>query len=207
MYIAFENDPNKNNRFKGTMFLICIAIFLIMCAATCEGQVYKAVDIPMILNRTDSVSRLELLTAKKFHKKINEYRKLKGVCQLRWSDTLYISTMNHNMWMSYNKTPLLHGEIRNTAHFTGEEPQTRLDYVLGVRTLGASENCAWFSVFGNTIDEIAETAALTAFTSLKDDKPHSDNMLRYNDKTHAAHFSYKGGYCTSEFYGTRLLKN
>lgn len=54
MYIDFENDPNKNNRFKETMFLICIAILMLMTAVTCEGQIacYKRNKI------TESITRI-----------------------------------------------------------------------------------------------------------------------------------------------------
>ena len=71
MYIAFENDPNKEPKRGWIMCLLCVA-FLLGAAQCCKGQVYKAVDIPKILGRTDSISRLELLTAKKFHQKLFE---------------------------------------------------------------------------------------------------------------------------------------
>lgn len=38
MYIAFEEDPNKRNRFSVIIFLICIAVLMLMTAITCEGQ-------------------------------------------------------------------------------------------------------------------------------------------------------------------------
>ncbi len=209
MYIAFENDPNKNNRFKGTMFLICVAIFLIMCAATCEGQGYKATDIYKVINRTDSVSKLELLTSKKFHKKLNEYRKSKGACELRWSDTLYLMAMNHNEWMYKNKTHIIHYENTCSYNFTGESPKDRLDYVCEVKTFGASENCTSFWWKDGTMEEIAETGALFAFEMWKSDKPHDENMLCRTSKIHGVHFLYRptGAYCTSDFYGLRLVKN
>jgi len=204
MYLDIPRNPKSN----GLIFLICLAIFMLMCAVACEGQVYKATDIPMIMNRTDSISRLELLTAKKFHKKLNEYRKQKGVCELRWSDTLYILAMNHNAWMSYNKTLLSHEEFNfNTQNFTGETTRDRLDYVCETKTVGTYENCAWFGAFDKTIEQMSEDGALTAFNMLKDDKPHCAVMINPNNKVHGAHFSYKGRYCTSEFYGMRLVKN
>ncbi len=199
-------DPNRNRRNGFIMALIMVLYLAII--VKCSGQVYKATDIPIVLGRTDSLSKLELLTAKKFHAKLNEHRKKNGVPPVRWSDTLYILAMNHNAWMRYNKTTLMHYQTMNTAHFTGEEPKNRLDYVCDTKTFGTSENIAWFS-WGNriTIEQMAEIASLAAISSWKSDKPHNDNMLNKWDRVHAIHFSYKGGYCTSEFSGNRIVKN
>jgi len=205
MYLDLQKDPKRDGRTIIIVLLFSIAFLLI--ASKCTGQVYKVWDIPIIMNRTDSVSRLELLTAKKFHKKLNEYRKSKGICELRWSDTLYIMAMNHNMWMSYNKTHLMHAEIRNTAHFTGEETKDRMDYVCDTKTFGTSENCSWGAWVHGTIENMSETASLTAFNLLKDEPLHNAAMLIPLDRAHGVHISYKGGYCTSELCGNRIVKN
>jgi len=202
--MTFPNPKNEKSRAL-IVFILCVLFLAI--AFKVSGQVYTAKDIHLVLNRTDSLSRLELLTAKKFHKRLNEYRKEKGACELRWSDTLYIMAMNHNTWMSYNKTLLTHYETTNTAHFTGDAPKDRLDYVLETKTFGTSENCAWVGWTTGAIEKMAEDASLTAFNMLKDDKPHCAIMINNNNKVHGVHISYKGGYCTSEFYGMRLLKN
>ena len=204
----YEIEETARNKRTGiVIFLVSIAILMLMTAVTCQGQVYKATDISMILNRTDSISRLELLTAKKFHKKLNEYRAQKGVGKLRWSDTLYVMAMNHNAWMVQNKTLLMHEEYKNSYNFTGVTYRDRLDYVLDTKTVGTLENITWFGVIKGSMDEIADIAALTAINAWKDDKPHDDVMIRIGNKVHGVHFSYKGGYCTSEFYGTLLVKN
>lgn len=206
MYMTFEKDPKNDNKIG--WIIVFILIFLLLFGNWCFGQVYKATDITVILNRKDSISKLELLTAKKFHKILNEHRKSKGLSEVRWSDTLYISTMNHTTWMSYNKTLLMHYETSNTAHFTGENPTDRLNYVLDIKTIGCLENCAWFGwMDGGNIEKMSDEGALTAFNILKDDRPHYEVMINPYAKVHGAYFSYKGGYCVSEFYGTQLVKN
>jgi len=201
----FQEDPNKNKRTGIIVFLFCLAILMAM-ASTCSGQVYKATDIPMILGRTDSISRLELLTAKKFHQKLNEYRKQKDVSPVRWSDTLYIVAMNHNAWMALNNI-FSHTEFPFNYNFTGTLYGDRLDYVLDTKTIGCLENLAFFSWGEGTMEQMAETGALTALTMWKNDKPHNDLMISPSCRVHGIHFSPKGGYCTSEFYGIRLVKN
>jgi uncharacterized protein YkwD len=177
-------------------------------ATTCDGQVYKAADIPMILNRTDSVSRLELLTAKKFHQKLNEYRKHKNIPLVQWSDTLYISAMNHNAWMSLNKTGMTHIQRDMTYNFTGIFPTDRVDYVRDKKGYLVSENVTYTGIFGNTIEEISEASALSSFNGWRHSlKGHNENMLNPKHKFHAVAFSFQGMYCTSNFCGRMFVKN
>lgn len=201
-----QEDPNKNKRTGIIIFLVCMAIFMLMCAVTCNGQVYKAVDIPKILGRTDSISKLELLTAKKFHNKINEYRAHKNIPPLIWSDTLYIIAMNHSAWMALNKTRLTHLQWDMTYDFTGIKPTNRAEYVCEERIWWIGENLAWFGYSKGTVEEMAETSALTAFNMLKNDPPHNAPMVDRSNTKHAAYFSYNGGRCASEFCGNKFIR-
>lgn len=198
MYLDIPKEPNRDS--KWSMFILILAVAFMMFCATCEGQVYTAKDIPAVLGKTDSVSKIELLAAKKFHAKLNAYRKQKGISLLRWSDTLFLVAYNHNQWMTLNKTLLTHSEFQLNYNFTGHDPTERATYVCGERGFYCVENIAFFGTEGKTIEEIAETAAITAFTSWKNDKPHNDNMLG-EYKVHGIAFSLKGYYCTSDLSG------
>lgn len=196
MYIAFEKDPNRDGKRVVIVFILCLVFFAV--AFKCSGQVYKDEDITKILGKTDSVSRLELLTAKKFHKKLNEYRKQNNVHPLKWNDTLYIVAINHTKWMTTNKTGLTHVQRDMTYDFTGVFPTDRATYVLDKKLFLVGENITYIGIFGKTIEEISEAAAMSAFNSWKYDKPHNDNMLNKMYVFHAVAFNYKGLYCSSE---------
>jgi uncharacterized protein YkwD len=200
-----EEDPNRNRRNGLIVFVICV--ILLGTLVKCTGQVYTAIDISKVLNRTDSVSKLELLTAKKFHAKLNEYRKQNGMPLVEWSDTLYLSAMNHNSWMALNKTGMTHIEHDMTYNFTGVFPSDRLDYVRNGKGYLVSENVTYTNVYGNTINEIAESAAISVFNGWKHSKGHNDNMLYKYHKYHAVAFSFQGLYCTSNFCGRLFVKN
>jgi uncharacterized protein YkwD len=195
MYLDITKEPNRDG--KWTIFLLILSVAFLMFCATCEGQVYTAADLPTILNRSDSISRIELLAAKKFHAKLNEYRKQKGVNPLKWNDTLFLAAHNHNQWMTLNKR-MTHDEFQLNYNFTGYDPTERVTYVCGQKVFYCAENIAPFGVVGKTIDEIAEVAATTALNAWKNDKPHDDNMLDKH-KRHGIAFSLKGGYCTDDF--------
>jgi uncharacterized protein YkwD len=189
MYLDITKEPNRDG--KWTAFILILSVVFLMLCAQCEGQVYTAVDLPIILNRTDSVSKIELLAAKKFHAKLNEYRKQKGVNPLKWNDTLFLAAHNHNQRMTHDEFPLNY-------NFTGYNPTERVIYVCGEKAFYCAENIAFFGAVGKTIEEIAETAATTALNLWKSDAPHNTGMLA-NYKAHGIAFSLKSGYCTDDF--------
>ena len=160
-----------------------------------SAQIYTEKEISIAINKSkkDSVSKIERLAALKFHNIINKYRLKHHLDSLHWSESLWITTRNHSVWMA-ETDKLSHTQTKKNNYFTGRKIQDRIKYVTNINSkinlLG--ENVLYNSdISGSTINKIAYNIASIAFKEWKNSSDHNRNMLTKNFTTHGVAFIIK----------------
>ena len=170
-----------------------IFIFLIVFAQSLNAQTpYRAESIPMFISKStiDSIACIERTASYYFHCILNNYRKSKGLELLHWNDTLWITGMNHSLWMN-RQHELTHVERGKTWYFTGRHVGDRVLYASnGNEHLHWSAENALYnsSTKGNDISTIALNMAKHAFEQWKGSPGHNKNMLKENSRSHGVAF-------------------
>jgi uncharacterized protein YkwD len=162
--------------------------------AQANNQVADAGGLKQIIlqSERDSILQIERLAALYFHEMLNAYRKDSGQLALGWSDTLWLASRNHTIWMLDNNE-LSHSEKPNTKSFTGKDPGDRETYVTKRMSYWSGENCLYnYSGNGKTIQEKAKHIALYSINQWKKSPGHNRNMLR-NHAIHGVAFVIKNG--------------
>ncbi|MCC5917157.1 MAG: CAP domain-containing protein [Cryomorphaceae bacterium] len=185
-----------------------IYIFTLFCiVSVANGQPFTLSEMNLadefVSNKREQVICMK--AAKKFHYLLNEYRAENELDTLSWSDLLWLTALNHTIWMGQNEK-LSHKQELETPYFTGISPSKRMYFSddIGSGEYFAGEN-VWYSrglvALENEEDEIAKSIAVFAFSSWKNSKGHNKNMLREKPNIHAAAFYYNSG----KFWGTSLF--
>ncbi|MCA6361833.1 MAG: CAP domain-containing protein [Bacteroidetes bacterium] len=152
---------------------------------------------------TDTVMKIERLAALKFHTLLNAYRRENKLDTLRFNDTLWLASRNHNIWMIANKQ-LSHSEEKDTPSFTGEDPGDRYEFVAKDKAncSWTGENCLYNFSYGSTIEKAADNIARSAISQWKASPGHNANMLRERHRQHGVAFNIgEDGRC----WGTDLF--
>jgi uncharacterized protein YkwD len=152
---------------------------------------------------TDTVMKIERLAALKFHKLLNAYRRENKLDTLRFNDTLWLASRNHNIWMMVNNQ-LSHSEEKDTPSFTGEDPGDRYEFVAkdNANCSWTGENCLYNFSYGSSIEKAAENIARESISQWKSSPGHNANMLRERHRQHGVAFNIgKDGRC----WGTDLF--
>ncbi|MGL5890271.1 MAG: CAP domain-containing protein, partial [Bacteroidia bacterium] len=125
-------------------------------------------------SETDSVMKTERLAALKFHILINQYRKENKLDTICFSDTLWLASRNHCVWM-YTNDQLNHIEEENTPSFTGEDPGDRYDFVTNKKgnCNWTGENILYSYTWAKTIEEIATDMASSSFSTWQASPGHN----------------------------------
>ncbi len=179
------------------------------------AQVYTYQDVDALLKKAekDSIAHIERLAALKFHELINQYRKENGLNEIKWNETLWIATINHNTWMD-KAGDLSHRQKVNTKYFTGNSPGNRLDYAAGgkagIRWSGENalynyshKSYSYSNSRGKTKEEIANNIAQRSFNQWKNSPGHNDNMLGKKHGSHGVAFKIT----SSRVWGTDLFSS
>lgn len=144
------------------------------------SQVYKSTDLNRLnsIHARDSVYILEYQTAKKFHELLNQYRNKKGLTELSWSDDLWLTGRNHNLWMMVNQK-LSHQENNISKNFTGKGPGDRLKYVAKDKCTWTGENCLYNYAYDEklSVQDNAIQIAKESLEQWKTSSGHNKNML------------------------------
>lgn len=147
-------------------------------------------DLPSLLKnaKTDSLLKLERLTALYFHEQLNEYRVKRKRDKLYWDDTLWMAARNHAVWMLKNDK-ISHTQSTSSKSFSGKSYKDRIAFVVNRKvSYGATgENALYNSNSGKTksIDAWAQEMARICFNQWKNSKDHHDNMLQKLFQVHA----------------------
>lgn len=170
---------------KSILFFICIS-----CLATVNGQQKQSKTTLMTiddlqsfisLSKTDSIVKLERLTAQYFHDILNEYRQKKKRERLSWDDTLWLAARNHAVWMMKNDK-VSHIQSTSSKAFTGKNYKDRIAYVLKEKVSfnATGENALYNSNSGKSkhIDLWAKELASICFNQWKNSKDHHENMIQ-----------------------------
>lgn len=182
-------------------FLIVISLLPFTIKA--QINTYKNVNALIKKSETDSVAKIERLAALEFHKLINNYRKSKGLSNMSWDETLWVTTQNHNAWMA-EANILSHHQTKKNKYYTGNSPEDRFDYAAGGNSPNnwSGENVLYnFSAFGDNIKEIAQNIASRSFEQWKNSPGHNKNMLGKYHATHGVAFKIYG----DRVWGTDLF--
>ena len=188
---------------KNSRLLWC----LVMCVfpTIFIAQTYTVNDVAVLLKKAeqDSVAEIERMAALEFHKLINQYREENGLNTIKWNETLWIATQNHNLWMA-NTGELSHHQTTSNKYYTGNSPGDRLSYAqAGKTSFGWSgENALYnYSYSGKTKEEIAQNIAQKSFIQWKNSPGHNKNMLSKRHGSHGVAFKLNG----SVVWGTDLF--
>ena len=167
-----------------SMRIIPIAILLTISGVLC-GQyggirkLYELEDLKQILQQ-DTLAAFEYKCAKEFHILINEYRASKRIKPLTFSDSLWLVSRNHSVYMAVNRE-FSHSQKKGKAMFSGVSPSKRIAFVYEEYVnLLYGENIAIMSYNEGS----AEAIAMVAFNLWKNSEGHNRNML---DKRYTAH--------------------
>ncbi len=176
---------------KSFIFFICIC-----CLQTANGQQKQSkttlltvedLQLFVSLSKTDSIVKLERLTALYFHEMLNEYRQKKKRERLSWDDTLWLAARNHAVWMMKNDK-ISHTQSTSSKAFTGKSYKDRITYVLKEKVSfnATGENALYNSNSGQSkqIDLWAKELANICFNQWKNSKDHHDNMIQKLFNTH-----------------------
>ncbi len=174
---------------KTTRLLLCIAL---CSASTLFSQTFTYQDVNQLIAKSekDSVAYIERLAALEFHKLINEYRKENDLNEIKWNETLWVATINHNTWMD-KANNLTHHQKPNTKYFTGDSPGDRLDFAAGGNSdiNWSGENALYnYSSYGDSKEGIAKNIAQRSFEQWKASPGHNQNMLGKGHGSHGVAF-------------------
>jgi uncharacterized protein YkwD len=174
------------------MKYINVIFFILFLGSLVSAQPVNIHSISSVLKKTetDSIRKIERQAAIKFHQLLNNYRSKKGRHLLRWSETLWIASYNHTLWMETNEK-LSHVQKKGTTNFTGENPGDRYNYAAGGKSpfSCSAENALYnYSGIGNTIDKIANNIAVHSLEQWIDSPDHHENMLSKNHGMHGTAF-------------------
>lgn len=188
---------------KLTRLVWWLAMCIISTIANAQLYTYQDVDALLKKAEQDSIAEIERIAALEFHKLINIYRTENGLKTMKWNETLWVATKNHNTWMS--KTGILsHHQTKTNKYNSGKSPGDRLSYAqAGSSHFGWSgENALYnYSCRGKTKEEIAKNIAQRSFTQWKNSKGHNENMLSDRHGSHGVAFAING----STVWGTDLF--
>lgn len=188
---------------RTTRLLWCLVICLFPAIANAQLYTYQDVDALLKKAEQDSIAEIERMAALEFHKLINIYRTENGLKTMKWNETLWIATQNHNLWMAKSGS-LSHHQTTANKYYSGTSPGDRLSYAqAGNSSFGWSgENALYnYSCKGNTKEEIAKNIAQRSFTQWKNSKGHNENMLSKRHGSHGVAFKING----SVVWGTDLF--
>lgn len=183
--------------------------WLAMCIlpTVANAQLYTYQDVESLKEKAqqDSIAEIERMAALEFHELINQYRKQNGLNTIKWNETLWIATINHNKWMA--KTgKLSHHQTTTNNCYSGKSPGDRLTYAqAGSSHFGWSgENALYnYSCTGKTKEEIAKNIAKKSFIQWKNSKGHNENMLSKRHGSHGVAFKING----AVVWGTDLFSS
>ncbi len=190
---------------KTTRLMWWLAMCILPTVANAQLYTYQDVDALIEKSKQDSIAEIERMAALEFHKLINKYRTENGLSTIKWNETLWIATINHNKWMTKTGT-LSHHQTTNNKYFTGKSPGDRLSYAqAGNSHYGWSgENALYnYSSTGKTKEEIAKNIAQKSFTQWKNSPGHNENMLSKRHGSHGVAFAING----SVVWGTDLFSS
>ena len=172
-------------------------LVLCICSTLANAQIHTYQNVNQLLKEAeqDSIAYIERTAALEFHKLINQYRSENDLNTIKWNETLWIATQNHNLWMS--KTgKLSHHQTTNNKYFSGDSPGDRLNYAAGgdATISWSGENALYnYSHRGTTKDEIAKNIAKSSFKQWKNSPGHNENMLGKRHGSHGVAFKINGG--------------
>lgn len=192
-------------RFLFILVLSCIATSYLPAQESLRFQTVDHLRLRGVFKQsaTDTVMKIERLAALKFHKLLNAYRRENKLDTLRFNDTLWLASRNHNIWMIANGQ-LSHSEEKDTPSFTGEDPGDRYEFVAKDKAncSWTGENCLYNFSYGSTIEQAAENIARSAISQWKASPGHNANMLRERHRQHGIAFNIgEDGRC----WGTDLF--
>lgn len=190
---------------KITRLLLCAVILGTTTLSKSQTYTYKDVNQLLVKAERDSVAYIERLAALEFHKLINQYRKENDLNEIKWNETLWIATINHNTWMD-NASNLSHHQKSNTKYFTGISPGNRLDFAAGgdADISWSGENALYnYSSYGKSKEEIAKNIAQRSFNQWQNSPGHNKNMLGKSHGSHGVAFKITDG----RVWGTDLFSS
>lgn len=190
---------------KTTRLMWWLAMCILPTVANAQLYTYQDVNALIEKSKQDSIAEIERMAALEFHELINKYRKENGLNTIKWNETLWVTTINHNKWMVKTGT-LSHHQTTNNKYYTGKSPGDRLSYAqAGSAHFGWSgENALYnYSCKGKTKEEIAKNIAQRSFTQWKNSPGHNENMLSKRHGSHGVAFAING----SVVWGTDLFSS
>jgi uncharacterized protein YkwD len=163
-------------RFKIVYLSLLLVIFTFKNVG---AQPYKLNSLNKLLSNTSNNKKLTIAyrASELFHEILNDYRIKNGLNELKFNHVLWLTSRNHNLWMSENG--LSHTESVKSKNFTGANPGDRVNYVNKNSCSWSGENCLYNFSY-NELDSIELSAyniAEESFNQWKESTGHNKNML------------------------------
>lgn len=171
---------------------ICSLLLLVFLCHGSFSQPVTLADLNHVLKSAskDSLRYIERLAALNFHERLNQYRVKKGKSEIKWDETLWLTSYNHCLWMDAHDV-LSHRQIANTRFFSGLSPGDRYNFAAGGNSANSwtGENALYnYSARGESAEDIAENIAEYSLNQWIQSPGHHENLLSGSHSMHGTAF-------------------